>query len=105
MGGDGAGDLEAAGEAVHARGRISGRTKTQLHWLPPIWFSDMKFFLLYGLFLARTERNELSYNRIFLIYVVRFLIYGVRFLIFGLFWRVGRRRKALFLPLRDKEEE
>ena len=69
-----------------------------LHWLPPIWFSDIKFFLLYGLFLVGTERNELSYNRIF-------LIYGVRFLIYGLFWRVWRRRKALFLPLWDREEE
>ena len=69
-----------------------------VHWLPPIWFSDIKFFLLYGLFLVGTERNELSYNRIF-------LIYGVRFLIYGLFWRVWRRRKALFLPLRDREVE
>ena len=53
----------------------------RLHLLPLIWFSDTRFFLLYGLFFAGTERNELSYNRIF-------LIYGAIFLIYGLFLRV-----------------
>ena len=64
---------------------------SHLHCLPLVWFSDTRFFLLYGLFFAGTEQNELLYNRIFLIYGAIFLIYsseGVA-LVIPVIWLIG----------------